>query len=363
MKKSLIALAVLSAVAGAAQAQSSVTVYGLVDMGLQRQDIGATKTSASATTTALDSGNQSGSRLGFKGSEDLGGGLKANFKLEMGINADEGKSAQGGRTFGRQAYVGLAGDFGAVNFGRQYTPVFVAIDSFDPFSTGMSSGTAGSGTSTLGAGAYFDHGNVRMDNSVTFSTNDVGGFTANLAYGMGEVAGDNKAKRYMGLSAAYTGGPLFVEAAYSNRQDTVLTATTLDNAVKSTLIAGTYDFSVVKLHGAYQSIKDDGVAATALKRDVWSFGVTVPVSAAGSVVANYIDSRNKNSFLTDMNAKQYAIGYTHSLSKRTNLYTSYSQAKNDANINLGSADSGPTFHPVANGATVKLFNVGIRHMF
>jgi predicted porin len=353
MKKSLIALAVLSAVAGAAQAQSNVTVYGLVDMGIQRQDIGGT------TTTGLDSGNQSGSRLGFKGTEDLGGGLKANFKLEMGVNADTGSSAQGGRTFGRQAYVGLSGDFGAVNFGRQYTPVFVAIDSFDPFSTGMSSGTAGSGTSTLGAGAYFDHGGVRMNNSVTYATNNLGGFAVSAAYGLGnETAGNNTSGRYMGLGATYTAGPLFAELVYSNAQDTAGT-----NPTASTLIAGTYDFSVVKLHGAYQSIKDDGVAAVALKRNVWSIGLTVPVSAAGNIVASYIDSKNKNNLLTAMDAKQYAIGYTHSLSKRTNLYTSYSQAKNDANINLGSADSSPTFHPVANGATVKLFNVGIRHMF
>lgn len=348
MKKSLIALAVLSAVAGAAQAQSSVTVYGIVDMGVQRQDIGGT------TTTALDSGNQSGSRLGFKGSEDLGGGLKANFKLEMGVNADTGSSAQGGRTFGRQAYVGLAGDFGAVNFGRQYTPVFVAIDSFDPFSTGMSSGTAGSGTSTLGAGAYFDHGGVRQNNSVTFATNDLSGFAASAMYGFGdEKAGDHKSGTYAGAAATYTAGPVFVEGVYSVNA----------GGIRSSLFAGTYDFSVVKLHAAYQYQKTDSAPATVVKRDVYSFGVTVPVSAAGNVVANYISSKNKNAFVSNANAQQYAIGYTHSLSKRTNLYTSYSQAKNDANINLGSADSSATFHPVANGATVKLFNVGIRHMF
>jgi predicted porin len=349
MKKSLIALAVLSAVAGAAQAQSSnVTIYGLVDMGIQRQDIGGT------ATTALDSGNQSGSRLGFKGTEDLGGGLKANFKLEMGVNADTGKSAQNGVTFGRQAYVGLSGNLGAVNFGRQYTPVFVAIDSFDPFSTGMSSGTAGSGTSTLGAGAYFDHGGVRQNNSVTYATNDLSGFALSAIYGFGkETPGDNKDGTHASAVATYTAGPLFVEAGYS---DTA-------GGLNSSLFAGTYDFSVVKLHAAYQYQKTDAAPAVIVKRDVYSFGVTVPVSAAGNIVANYINSKNKNTFVTDADASQVAVGYTHSLSKRTNLYTSYSQANNDANINLGSADSSPTFHPVPNGATVKLFNVGIRHMF
>lgn len=110
MKKSLIALSVLAAVAGTAQAQSSVTIYGVVDMALQHQNTG----DPAGSTLGLDSGIQSGSRLGFKGSEDLGGGLKANFQLEMGINADTGSSAQGGRAFGRQAFVGLSGNFGAV---------------------------------------------------------------------------------------------------------------------------------------------------------------------------------------------------------------------------------------------------------
>ncbi|MFZ6750534.1 porin [Undibacterium sp. Ren11W] len=366
MKKSLIALAVLSAVAGAAQAQSSVTVYGLVDMGLQRQEIGATRANgatpatASSTTTALDSGNQSGSRLGFKGSEDLGGGLKANFKLEMGVFADTGAS-QGGKTFGRQSYVGLSGDFGAVNFGRQYTPMFIAVDSFDPFSTGMTSGTAGSSTSTFGAAAYFEPNVVgpRKDNSVTYSTNDLGGFTANLMYGMGnETPGNNQSGRYLSMSAAYTAGPLFLTGVYSDSQ-----AASGKFATRSSLFAATYDFSVVKLAGAYSYIKDEGTTLVALKRDVYSIGATVPVGAAGNFLVNYITTKNKNHEIADADASQAAIGYTHSLSKRTNIYTSYSYDRNGMGANFGSADSTPTFHPVAGGATIKMFNVGIRHMF
>jgi predicted porin len=354
MKKSLIALAVLSAVAGAAQAQSSVTVYGLVDMGLQRQDIGGT------TTTALDSGNQSGSRLGFKGSEDLGGGLKANFKLEMGVFADDGKS-QGGRTFGRQSYVGLSGDFGAVNFGRQYTPMFIAVDSFDPFGTGLTSGTAGASTSSFGAAAYFEPNVVgpRKDNSVTYSTNDLGGFTASLMYGMGnETPGNMQSGKYMSMSAAYTAGPLFVTGVYSDSQNA-----TGKFATRSSLFAATYDFSVVKLAGAYSYIKDEGTPVVVYKRDVYSIGATVPVGASGNFLVNYITSKNKNHEIKDADSNQTAIGYTHSLSKRTNVYTSYSYDRNGMGANMGSADSSPTFHPVAGGATIKMFNVGIRHMF
>ncbi|AZP11364.1 porin [Undibacterium parvum] len=376
MKKSLIALAVLSAVAGAAQAQSSVTVYGLVDMGLQRQEIGATKAhgntpaTASSTTTALDSGNQSGSRLGFKGSEDLGGGLKANFKLEMGVFADTGASQ--GNTFGRQAYVGLSGDFGAVNFGRQYTPMFIAVDSFDPFGTGLTSGAAGESTSSFGAAAFFEPNVVgpRKNNSVTYSTNDLGGFTANLMYGLGEEkAGDNKSSRYMSMSAAYTAGPLFVTGVYSESEK----GTNVPYTTKTSLFAATYDFSVVKLAGAYSYLKNDGTPSDALKRDVYSIGATVPVSAAGSFIFNYITSKNKNrtlltnpkpvgpapQTLADADANQTAIGYTHSLSKRTNVYTSFSYNRNNTDVSMG--DAGGKARP--DGATIKMFNVGIRHMF
>lgn len=353
MKKSLIALSVLAAVAGTAQAQSSVTIYGVVDMALQHQNTG----DPAGSTLGLDSGIQSGSRLGFKGSEDLGGGLKANFQLEMGINADTGSSAQGGRAFGRQAFVGLSGNFGAVNFGRQYTPAFIAIDSFDPFGTGITSSTAGSGSSGFGAAAYFDHGGVRMNNSATYSTANLGGFTGTLAYGFGEVAGNTTAGRYIGFSGAYSAGPLFAELAYSNAQNA-----NGSNATKSYLLAGTYNFDVVTAHAGFSSIKDDGAGVAALDRRVWLLGATVPVGS-GNIIASYIRSTNQNSLLKAANGTQLALGYTYSLSKRTNLYTSVSRATNDANINLGSADSSATFKPVPNGATVRMVNVGIRHKF
>lgn len=352
MKKSLLALAVLSSFAVGAQAQSSVTVYGVMDMALQYQDMGA----AAGSTTALDSGIQAGSRLGFKGSEDLGSGLKANFQLEMGINADTGASAQGGTTFGRQAYVGLSGDFGAVNLGRQYTPVFIAIDSFDPFSTGMTSSTAGYGTSGFGAAEYFDHGGVRMNNSITYSTNNMGGFAVNAAYGMGtETPGNTSSGRYIGLSGTYTAGPLFLELAYSDSNTAVPSPLV---STKSYLLAGTYNFGAVTLHGAFQQIENGGAVTVAnynKDRQVYSIGASVPVGA-GTFIANYINSNNDA--VNAANASQIAVGYTHALSKRTNLFTTLSQAENDANARFGSSDVEP-----AAGKTAKMFNVGIRHKF
>src|SRR5690606_10200795 len=115
MKKSLLALAVLGTFSGAALAQSSVTIYGVADAGIAYTDNG----NPAGEQWSVESGQQSGSRLGFKGTEDLGGGLSAIFTLESGFNLDNGTSAQGGRLFGRQAWVGLNGGFGTVKLGRQ----------------------------------------------------------------------------------------------------------------------------------------------------------------------------------------------------------------------------------------------------
>lgn len=338
MKKSLIALAVLSAVAGVAQAQSSVTVYGVLDMAVQNENRGG----GTGSTTALDSGIQSGSRLGFKGSEDLGGGLKANFKLEMGVNADTGSSAQGGLAFGRNATVGLSGDFGAVNFGRQNIPLFNAVDSIDPFSTGMSSGTAGVGTSGYGAAAFFVPVAPRSNNTVNYSTNDISGFSATVAYTFGEQAGSTNQLRQAGVSASYNAGPLSVIAAYHNANDA-----SIDPVATKVAFGGvTYDFGVVKAAVAYGNMTGS---------KAWMLGATVPVTAVDALIGSYTRTTDKNAGTAD-NGSQIALGYTHSLSKRTNLYSTFARTTNDANSNAGGLAAGK-------GLTDRLFNVGIRHMF
>ncbi|QJQ05848.1 porin [Undibacterium piscinae] len=350
MKKSLIALAVLSAVAGAAQAQSNVTVYGVLDMAINNESNGVG--SGGATKTALDSGVQSGSRLGFKGSEDLGGGLKANFKLEMGVNADAGKSAQGGLAFGRAAWVGLSGDFGALQFGRQNKPVFNAVDSIDPFETGIIGGTAGDSTSATGLGNLFFASNPRSDNTANYTTNNLGGFTGTVAYTFGEQAGDTGKASQIGASATYAAGPLSAVIAYNTEKDKSTPALNL----KHTFAGLTYNFNVVKLAAAYGLVKADAGYSPNGKVDnrLWMIGATVPVSAAGAVIGSYTQTNDK--LVTDGKGNQVALGYTHSLSKRTNLYTSFSRIANGANANAG----GLAYKA---GVTERMFNVGIRHMF
>ncbi len=331
MKKSTPAIALvlasLSAFSGAACAQSSVTVYGIVDAGISREDNGGPK----GSVTSLDSGVQSGSRLGFKGSEDLGGGLKANFVLEMGLNADTGTSAQGGRAFGRQSFVGLAGDFGTVNLGRQKSVTYDIMDDLDPFNIGL----AGD------AGRLFNTTN-RNNNAVTYFTPNLSGFIGSLQYAFGEVAGNTAASRVIGASGSYSAGPLLASLAYEKVNDA-----TGNDAAKKTLLGATYNFGVAKAHATYEINKGTG----ALDTRVWLVGVSVPVGL-GAILADYTrvtDQANANA-----NANQIAIGYTYNLSKRTNLYTSFSRTSNDSAV---------AYNAGANGATDKLFNAGIRHKF
>ncbi|MET3138648.1 putative porin [Undibacterium sp. GrIS 1.2] len=345
MKKSLLALAVLAAVAGSAQAQSNVTIYGVLDMALQNESNGATS-KGQGSITSVDSGVQSGSRLGFKGSEDLGGGLKAIFKLEMGVNADTGSSAQGGLAFGRAAWVGLAGDFGTVKLGRQNKPMFDAVDSIDPFSTGIIGGTAGQSTSATGLGNLFFATNPRSNNTINYSTNNISGFAGSVAYTFGEQAGDSSKLRGIGLSGGYAAGPLSAVIAYHSDNDANAVA------IKHTFVGATYDFSIVKAALSYGKVTSDN---NLVDYKLWSLGGTVPVSDVAAIVGSYTRVTN-NLVSSDQTGGQLGLGYTYSLSKRTNVYTSISRISNDKNSNIGGL-------AYANGATERLVNVGVRHLF
>jgi len=187
------------------------------------------------------------------------------------------------------------------------------------------------------------HGSTarRMDNAINYSTVNLGGFTAEAAYGFGEVAGDNSKSSQYGLNLGYANGPVSVKLAYQNMKDALAFAT------KSTVVGGSYDFGVAKMMAMYQVNKDDGTKDT---RD-WLIGASAPFGSS-TVLASYM--RLVNKAVGGADANQIAIGYTYSLSKRTNLYTSYSRLANDsvAKVQVDTA-----------GATDKQFNAGIRHVF
>ena len=324
MKKSLVALAVLAA-SGAAMAQSSVTLYGVVDAGLAWEDNGAT------TTTRMDSSNLNGSRWGLKGTEDLGNGLKAIFVIESGFATDTGAQADATRFFNRQSYVGLSGGFGTVKFGRQMNSVYSNSGTFDPFGNAL----AGDSSRLL------NYQGSRTDNAITYAY-AASGFRGEFQYALGEVAGNSTASRMFGGFVGYKAGPIDVVLTHQDSRN----ATDTDST-KVTLLGGNYDFGVAKAFLTFDVEK--GTGTTDLRHMI--VGATVPIGA-GSLMVSFIQRQDQA--VDNKDAEQLAIGYTYNLSKRTAFYTSYSRLNNDDKSSV---------KVVKAGETNSLFNLGVRHFF
>ncbi|MFT5590137.1 MAG: putative porin [Bradyrhizobium sp.] len=356
MKQSTILLLLLGTAAGSAVAQTNVTIYGVADVGVVAERGGS-----AGSVTKLTSGMASGSRLGFRGTEDLGGGLAANFLLETGIALDTGGFNQANTAFGRQAFVGLSGGFGGVTFGRQYTPQYVTLLLADPFSTGLAGDAANLMPNTGDASS-------RMNNAVKYVSPNLEGFTGELAYGFGEVAGDNSAAKQYGAAIGYANGPLAVRLGYHNRNNNTAVIKNSTSA-KDTLLALTYDLKVAKLHFGYGV--DKGTNSSPLRNTANPYGKLVAPSASTdsrdlllgvtvpfgvhTVLASYIRKDDKNS--ANQDASQWALGYRYAFSKRTDLYASFARINNDngAGYTVGSA--------IEAGSGDKAFSVGVRHTF
>jgi predicted porin len=355
MKKSLLALAVFGAFAGAASAQSSVTVYGVVDANVARTQAGADK------VTSMNNGEQSQSRIGFKGVEDLGNGLKATFNLENGFDLSNGAQGQDSTlAFSRLAWVGLEGGFGTVRLGRQDLPIYLAMDSVDPFGTG-----------TLGdIGTLFESldSKPRLSNMLYYKTPTFAGFTVEGSYTFGETAGDNTTGSSYGVVGAYENGPLLVRLGYNllNGKNATLTApvTTVagvavpTDAKNKDLFAGaSYDFGVVKLHAAYLKSKIDDVPGIGETYDAKSgmIGISVPLGA-GTFLADFTKI-SEDKFAADNDSKKYSLGYVYSLSKRTNLYTTVARVTN------GDDATRAAYGTALAGESSTGYQVGVRHTF
>lgn len=339
MKKMLAALALLFAASSPAFAETSFSVYGVVDAGIAHDRDNVT---GGGNRTSLDSGIQAGSRVGFLGSEDLGGGLSAVFTLEMGLAIDTGDMTQGA-LFGRQAYLGLEGDWGRLTLGRHYTPYYLTLSGIaDPFA-GSLAGNAGN--------LMWDTG-TRMNNTILYALPDWRGISAELAYGFGETPGDINAGRSYSGSVGYARGPIAVELAHHNASHAI-------TAVRShsTLLAGTYDLDMVKIHlGVADSnnvADSDGAIRVADSRDLVA-GFSLPFSRS-VLIMSYIHKNDRSAL--DQDARQWAVGYTYELSRRTNFYTSYGRINNDngAAYTVGNA--------MNVGIGEQQFNLGIRHTF
>ena len=342
MKKSLIALAVMAA-SGAAMAQSSVTLFGVVDQAV-------TYVNGGENWNGINSGGNSTSRIGFRGVEDLGGGLKAQFWLEAGILADEGSGRSGGASgsgleFKRRSTVSLLGNFGEVRLGRSTTAAYDAASRYDVFGT-------------VGIGQAQHWGDViRISNMLSYYSPDFSGFKFGVNYGFGEVAGDNRASRYVGGSLTYDNGPLSLGLGV----DRLNRATALNDDMDRWSLGGSYNFGVVKLAAAYTSVNFKPVTGEKDKNRGAYIGLSAPVGTAGEAKISY--NRYENKFAGEkLKADQLAVGYVHNLSKRTAVYGTYAYIKNKNNNgdNLGLTLGNGTLKD--NGSQHGL-QVGLRHAF
>lgn len=329
MQKKLIALAVAGMIAApAAMAQSNVQIYGIVDAYV------ATGSQGDEKLRSVDAGGLAGSRLGFRGTEDLGNGLKAYFVLEYGLGNDV--NAGVGTALARQQVVGLSGDFGSVGLGRQYAPGYFSL-AYDAIA---SSGALDPRPILAGdAGLTINPSSAaRWDNSVTYTGSFSGvtvrgiwsargvELTRNAGLANEIKPGDDDA---YGLSVGYANGPLSVGVFYHNISGNALGATKNQT---EWLLGGSYDFGVAKVVATYQAGKSVGHVSKN-DVDVWSVGAIVPVSEAGNIHVSY--GQSDFDALSDGKAKSFGLAYTHKLSSRTTLYAGYNRVNNDKQTNAG----------------------------
>jgi predicted porin len=419
MKKSLIALAALAA-AGVASAQSSVTLFGVLDLSYENVHTAAGRVSGLAPSA------NSSSRLGFRGVEDLGGGMSASFWLEAALAPQSGLSssgtninnqantvAAGGLTFNRRSTVSLSGGFGEIRLGRDYTPTFYNYTVFDPFGTnsvgatlpgytGLVSPTFVRASNSVG---YFLPGNLGgiygqvMYAFAQRATNDTQTLTAAqaAAYGYSSTTVNTSGNgRYMGGRIGYSQGPLNIAMSYGRTKyepgtlgiasvmglssagfpaGTALAFTA--GSYTDWSIGGSYTFGSVKgmAYYARQRLNDFGVfgtgllaglsmggAGTSFSTTGWGLGVDWGIGA-GNVLASYsrVSAEGES-------ASKWAVGYVHNLSKRTAVYGIYARVNNsDASAltaaSYSSGALGAVAGPANFGATSYGFNVGLRHAF
>jgi len=350
MKKSLLALAALTAFAGAASAQSSVTLFGIVDLNLRNVDNG----SAGSLKSMSTDGNAS-SRLGFRGIEDLGGGLKAGFWIEGGLAADLGN--QGGSngiagaaaaSWNRRATASLIGGFGEVRLGRDYTPTFWSNTAYDVFGTN-GVGSAINGWSSLGSGAVTQ---VRANNTVGYHLN-AGGLWVWLQVAPGE---NLPGQKYTGGRVNYAAGPFAVAVAAGK------TDIGASPDFKEFNVAGSFDAGFMKVVALYG--KNDW-GSDSQKR--FNVGVQAPVGAA-TLKASYTKWKGDSAVAARQDVwdgTQLALGVVYDLSKRTALYGHYARLDNGGSATTGNKSrvggGGPAF--TKGGETSTGYEFGIRHSF
>ncbi|MEN3276541.1 MAG: hypothetical protein V7631_2331 [Massilia sp.] len=339
MKKTSLAIALLSILPLAAQAQSSVTIYGIADASIGREDSDAPGV---GSRTVISSGTQSTSRIGFRGTEDLGNGLKALFNIEAGVALDNGASDAAG-LFQRRAVVGLQGAFGTVTVGREYSPIAAVVQASDPLGHGF----YGSSLAGFGNG----RATRRLANSVNYKSEAISGFTGHAAYSAGERTPSDPSGDLAGVALEYRNGPVYVGGGY-HRVERLATGDDKELAFGAGVNFGAFD-----LRGSYMEADPEG-ANNEFRHYILGGSFTAGAN-------KFFLAAHQQRLETGARGKGFSLAYSYALSKRTNLYTSYARVNNNGTGNFGLASAGGTFAPPATafGADPSVFNVGVRHSF
>jgi predicted porin len=375
MKKSLVALAVLAA-SGAAMAQSSVTLYGILDgyVGSTMTENSKNVAAASVTQTVMSSGSVNGTRWGMKGSEDLGGGLKAIFDLQSGFGIDTGASQQSSLLFGRQAMVGLQGDFGTVKFGRVILPFYdnegmndVMMNSSLSAQSNVMRTANNWGTSAVPAFATsskLDAYTLRGDNAIRYDSPNMSGFVAAFAYTLNEKTqsvcpqcnGNNG--EVTSASLVYAGGPISGVLAYQQEkpyQPSGVGFTGTDyvgtNAADRSFLrlSGQYDFGMIVAKAGFGRADHVNFIQNA-KTSEYQLGLDFKASDVMTLSGGVASSKD-DSFGTTAEVKRtaFTLGGKYVMSKRTFLYGGYEAGKQEKS---GTPD-----------AKESIFAIGVQHRF
>jgi predicted porin len=340
MQVKCLAAALVAAAPLFATAQTTnVQLYGILDAAISSQDVGGPE----GRTTVVNSGNQSSSRFGFRGTEDLGNGLKAMFNLEAGTSIDTGVGDSA--LFGRRAVVGLEGDFGSLTLGREYSPIAAVAAATDAFGQGF----YGSNLSAFTTNRL----TRRLSNSVNYKSSSWNGLKLLAAYSAGEVTTANTPSGDLkGVGVEYTLGSLYLGAAYHT-----INRLAADKD-KESAIGAAYKFDQL---GGFEIkanwMQADREGSTKYKQA--NLGASMPFGAH-RVYANYQQQKQGNA-----KGNAWALAYTYSLSKRTNVYASYASLENNGSGVFGLSSSSVTIAPAATalGKDPDVFSLGIRHSF
>ena len=321
-----------------AAAQSNVTIYGVADAAISREDTGVPGVKSQ---TRINSGDQSSSRFGFRGTEELGNGLKALFNIEgtYAIDTGAGDSA----LFGRRSVVGLQGNFGTVTIGREYTPVAAVAAATDILGQGF----YGSNLSAFNANRL----TRRISNSVNYKSTAVNGFTGSAAYSAGEAASGLPSGNLKGVALEYANGPIYVGAGYH-----VLTRLATGDDKEYTVGAG-YKVGDLEFKGNYMVGDQTGPNN---KFEQTNLGASMAFGQGKAFV-----NLQQNKIANGAKGTAFTLAYSYTLSKRTNLYASYALLNNNnlGAFGLNAAGSNVTPPATVLGADPKALTAGVRHSF